>query len=121
MSHSYFNDNRSKNKDEQSSNIIIISKDRKLSAKERVNFITLKEGNLKLTLKLDNDNLNKKQINNAVKSMKQQILINSKIYASLNEESKLKSYLNKRNILKSLKIEIAQISSKSPYLKKIKL
>ena len=53
MSHSHFNDNRSKNKDEQS------SKDRKFSAKERINFITLKEGNLKLTLKLDNDYLNK--------------------------------------------------------------
>ena len=115
---SKFNENISKNKDEKSSNLIIISKARKLSAKERVNFITLKEGDLKLTLKLDNANLNKKQINNAVKSMKKQILINSKSYASLNEDSKLKSYLKKRNILQSPKNEIDTNSRQSLNLKK---
>ena len=111
---SQFNENISKNKDEKSSNLIIISKERKLSAKERVNFITLKEGDLKLTLKLDNAYLNKKQINSAIKSMKQQILKNSKSYASLNEDSKLNAYLKKRNNLQSPKNEI----DKSSYLKK---
>lgn len=107
------------NKDEKSSKLIIISKNRVESAKDRVNLVTLKEGDLELTVKLENDSLDKNGIKEAVKSIKNQILINSKSYATLNEKSyNLKSYLKKSNILKTPIIEKqkSQILQKSENL-----
>ena len=63
------NESLSLNKEEKSSRLIIISKDRIQSAKNKVNFITLKEGDLKYTVQLKNDYLNKNGINNAVQTL----------------------------------------------------
>ena len=115
---SKFNESPSHNKEEKSSKIIIISKERVESAKNRVNFLTLKEGELKLTVQLNNDSLNKNSINKAVKSIKQTILINSKSFASLHEQSKKINYLKKKNILQTPSIQKEKNSRKSPYLKK---
>ena len=65
---SKINESLSPNKEEKSSRLIIISKDRIQSAKNKVTFITLKEGDLKYTVQLKNDYLNKNGINNAVQT-----------------------------------------------------
>ena len=52
------NDCLSPNKEEKSSKLIIISKDRIESAKNRVNLLTIKEGAQKITVQLNNDSLN---------------------------------------------------------------
>jgi hypothetical protein len=95
---SKFNESPSHNKEEKTSKIIIISKERVESAKNKVNFLTLKEGELKLTVQLNNDSLNKNSINKAVKSIKQTMLINSKSFVSLHDQSKKNNYLKKKNM-----------------------
>ena len=112
--------NESFSKDEKSSKLIIISKERIISAKNRVNYLTLKEGDLKLTVELKNDNLNKKEINKAVKSIKQQILINSKSYGSLYDKSIISPYLkNKKNFKSPINIKKEINSRKNPHIKKL--
>ena len=115
---SKFNESPSHNKEEKTSKIIIISKERVESAKNKVNFLTLKEGELKLTVQLNNDSLNKNSINKAVKSIKQTMLINSKSFVSLHDQSKKNNYLKKKNILQTPSIKKEKNSRKSPYLKK---
>jgi hypothetical protein len=115
---SKFNESPSHNKEEKTSKIIIISKERVESAKNKVNFLTLKEGELKLTVQLNNDSLNENSINKAVKSIKQTMLINSKSFVSLHEQSKKNNYLKKKNILQTPSIQKEKNSRKSPYLKK---
>ena len=97
---SKINDSYTPNKEEKSPKVIIISKDRIQSAKNKINYLTLKEGDIKYTIKLNNDSVNKKGINKAVYTMKQQILNNSRSYAALYDKQKLKKNL-KKNILKS--------------------
>ena len=60
------------------SKLIIIKKDRLTSAKGVINYITLKEGEQKLTMQINNNFLNKNDINKAVKTIKSQNLHNSK-------------------------------------------
>ena len=115
---SKLNESPSHNKEEKSSKLVIISKNRIESAKNRVNLLTLKEGELKLTVQLNNDSLNKNSINNAVKSIKKTLLINSKSFGSLHEQS-TNNYFKKKNILKTPSIKKEKYVRKSPYLKKI--
>ena len=98
---SKINESLSPNKEEKSSRVIIISKDRIQSAKNKVNFITLKEGDLKYTVQLNNDYLNKNGINNAVQTMKQQILINSRSYGKLYEKQKVNKLVKNKNVTKT--------------------
>ena len=46
---------------------MIISKERIIISKNRVNYLTFKEGDLKLTIGLNKNNINKNGINKAVK------------------------------------------------------
>ena len=98
---SKINEGLSPNKEEKSSRVIIISKDRIQSAKNKVNFITLKEGDLQYTLQLNNENLNKNGINNAIQTMKEKILINSRSYGKLYEKQKLNNFLKNKNSYKT--------------------
>lgn len=98
---SKINDSYSTNKEGKSSKVIIISKRGINSAKERVNF-TLKEGDMKLTLQIDNQNINQRKINDVVTIMKSNFLYNSQSYGILQENDNLNTYLKKKNILRSL-------------------
>ena len=69
------------------SKLIIISKGRIISAKDHINYITLKEGELKLTMQLNNNSLNKNDINKAVKNIRSQNLKNSKSNTNLFEST----------------------------------
>lgn len=112
--------NESFSKDEKSSKLIIISKERIISAKNRVNYLTLKEGDLKLTVELNKDNINKNRISKAVKSIKQQILINSKSNGALYEKSILSPYFKNKQNVKSPINKQNEIKSRSnnPHIKK---
>ena len=109
------------NRDENSlvnnnSKLIIISKGRIISAKDHINYITLKEGELKLTMELNNNSLNKNDINKAVKNIRSQNIKNSKSNTNLfesnnnlnsKEKNFSKFYIKKkktRKIIKKLQI-----------------
>ena len=77
------------------SKLIIIKKDRLTSAKGVINYITLKEGEQKLTMQINNNFLNKNDINKAVKTIKSQNLHNSKSNPNLIENPKLNSIAKK--------------------------
>ena len=91
------NDIESKN-----SQIIIISKGRLSSAKNNSNYMTLQEGKRKLTIKLKNETLSKKEINKAVSGLKKEMQKNSR---SLGNNESENNNINKsshiQNILKS--------------------
>ena len=55
---SNINNSFTSNKDGKTSKLIIISKDRIESAKEKRNYLTLKEGDLKLTIEMKNSHIN---------------------------------------------------------------
>ena len=98
------NDSYSSNIDIKSSKIIKVSKDRIESAKNRVNYITLKYGDLDVTSQIKTD-LNKKNINKAVSNLEKKILINSKSYGRIERapNENLRSYLKEINIKSSNK------------------
>ena len=88
------------------SKLIIIKKDRLTSAKGVINYITLKEGEQKLTMQINNNFLNKNDINKAVKTIKSQNLHNSKSNPNLIENPKLNSIAKKsfeKKIIKMIK------------------
>ena len=70
------------------SKLIIISKGRIISAKENINYITLKEGQHKLMMQVSTSSLNKNDINKAVKSIRSQNFRNSKSNTNLMENIK---------------------------------
>ena len=82
---------------EEEPKLIIISKDRILSANNKINYITLKKGDLEYKIKFSNDSLDKNGINKAVKTMKQQILINSSSYPELYNKHNINKYIKKKN------------------------
>ena len=96
---SNINNSLSSNKEGKSSKIVIVSKNRIESAKDRVNYITLKEGDLKITMQMTNDNINKQNINNEINNIKQQILINSKSYGVLSDNPNINKYYKKKKLL----------------------
>jgi hypothetical protein len=77
------------------SKLIIIKKDRLTSAKGVINYISLKEGEQKLTMQINNNFLNKNDINKAVKTIKSQNLHYSKSNPNLIENPKLNSIAKK--------------------------
>ena len=81
-----------KNKNDSDSNnnsrLIIVSKGHLVSAKENINYITLKEGELKLTMQVSNKSLNKIEINKAIKNIRSQNFRNSKSNTNLIEKNK---------------------------------
>jgi hypothetical protein len=99
-------------KDIKSLRIIKISKDRVESAKNRVNYITLKFGDLDVTSQIKND-LNKKKINKVVSNMEKKILINSKSYGRIDRDpnENLRSYLKEMNVKTSNKKNKSVIKS----------
>ena len=93
-------DNRSNDNDRKSSNIIIISKSRISSAKNKGNFMTVQEGELRFTVKMNHEPLTKRTINQTILSMRKDLTKNSHSYMKLDSESrKLDLYLNKKRIL----------------------
>ena len=87
------------NKEGKSSKIIIISKHRIESAKQKVNFITVKEGDLKITMQMCNDKIDKQNLNNEINNIKQQLLINSKSYVNITDNPNINKYYRKKNVL----------------------
>ena len=106
------NDSFISNLDMKSSKIIKVSKDRVESAKNRVNYITLKFGDLDVTSQIKND-LNKRKINKVVSNMEKKILINSKSYGRMDRDPKdnLRSYLKEMNVKSSNKKNRSVIKS----------
>ena len=86
MSESQNEDNRSLVK--SNSKLIIVSKGRITSAKDHINYITLQEGDHKLTMQVSNSSLNKNDINRAVNNMRSQKIKNANSYTNLIENSK---------------------------------
>ena len=87
------------NKEGKSSKLIIISKHRIESAKQKVNFITVKEGDLKITIQMCNDKIDKQNLNNEINNIKQQLLINSKSYVNITDNPSINKYYRKKNVL----------------------
>ena len=98
------NDSYTSNIDIKSSKIIKVSKDRVESAKNRVNYITLKYGDFDLTSQIKND-LNKRNINKVVSNLEKRILINSKSYGRIDRapNENLRNYLKEINVKSSNK------------------
>lgn len=98
------NDSYISNKVIKSSRIIKVSKERIESAKNRVNYITLKLGDLNFTSKVNND-LNKRKINKAISNMEKKIIINSRSYRRIERDpnESLRSYLKEINVKSSNK------------------
>ena len=67
---SKINENKSNEKESKSSQIIIISKKRYSGSNKNLNYMTIQEGELKLTLKMKNQTLTKHNINQAISSLK---------------------------------------------------
>ena len=110
----YSNEIESKN-----SHIIVISKGRLSSAKNKENYMTLQEGQHKLTIKMKKEELSKHDISQAVSSLKKEILKISKSSENLDYENKkvnISSHL--KNILQSPNNEK---DSNNNQIKKIKL
>ena len=95
------------------SKLIIIKKDRLTSAKGVINYITLKEGEQKLTMQINNNFLNKNDINKAVKTIKSQNLHNSKSNPNLIENPKLNSIAKKSFEKKFIKMIKGKEKSKN--------
>ena len=110
---SNINNSLTSNKDGKPPKLVIISKDRIESAKEKRNYLTLKEGDLKLTIEMKSDHINKKNINQEINNIRQEILINSKSYTSLYDKRNLYNYLAKKNILLSPNKQIGILSKKN--------
>ena len=110
---SNINNSLTSNKDGKAPKLVIISKDRIESAKEKRNYLTLKEGDLKLTIEMKSDHINKKNINQEINNIRQEILINSKSYTSLYDKRNLYNYLAKKNILLSPNKQIGILSKKN--------
>ena len=101
MSESQNEDNRALVK--SNSKLIIVSKGRITSAKGHINYITLQEGDHRLTMQVSNSSLNKNDINRAVNNMKSKKLRNENSYSNLIENSKDNKkilFQKKKNILK---------------------
>ena len=98
------NDSYTSNIDIKSSKIIKVSKDRVESAKNRVNYITLKYGDFDLTSQIKND-LNKRNISKVVSNLEKKILINSKSYGRIDRapNENLRNYLKEINVKSSNK------------------
>ena len=97
------------------SKLIIVSKGRIISAKDHINYITLKEGELKLTMQVSNSTLTKNDINKFVNNMKSQKLRNANSYSNLIENSKD----NKKNTISKEKKFFKIINKEKENIKKI--
>ena len=97
------------------SKLIIVSKGRIISAKDHINYITLKEGELKLTMQVSNSTLTKNDINKFVNNMKSQKLRNANSYSNLLENSKD----NKKNTISKEKKFFKIINKEKENIKKI--
>ena len=110
-------------KESKSSKIIIISKGRLSSAQIKENYMTLQDGEHKLTIKIKNDTLSQNQINKAISSLKNKMLKKSKSSGKMEYESKnisLYSQNKNKNILKSPLGE-KEKDSNNKKIKKVKL
>ena len=109
---SKINENKSNEKQSKSSQIIIISKNRYSGSNKNLNYMTLQEGELKLTLEMKNQKLTRQNINQAISSLKKNTLKQSRSYGKLdNYNKKLDLILNKKEkelndkiIIKKIKI-----------------
>ena len=84
--------------------LIIVSKGRLISAKQNINYITLQDGELKLTMEVNNSSLNKDDINRAVNNIKSQNIHNSKSNTNIIKNEQDDSIIMKSNEKKYFKI-----------------
>ena len=100
----------------KSSQIIIIYKNRLSNSYNNLNYLTLQEGDLKLTGKMKNENINKHNIIKTITSLKKNKLQHSRTYGKLDKNLDLT--LNKKNILHN---QLNKNKSKDKIIKKIKI
>ena len=96
---SKINENNSNNNDGKSSKIIIISKSRVSSAKDVPNYMTVFDGNKKITCELGQEKIQKSKLKKVFSTLKEKIIKYSKSSEKLNLESQKIKIYNKRNKL----------------------
>ena len=112
------NDNNSNDKESKSSKIIIISKGRLYSASNKVNYLTLQEGDQKLTMKLKNEALNKHEINQALSTLRKEKLKNSRSLSNIKYED---NNINTPSNINNKIFPFFEKDSNKKIIKKIKL
>ena len=118
------NNNKSIEKESKSSQIIIISKNRLSSAKNNLNYMTIQDGDVKLTVQIKNELLNNNNIHYAIESIKQNILKHSKSFGKLEEHKNyfdLKSNNQKKSKQDSINEKEKEGKTKNKNMKKIKI
>ena len=96
---SKINENNSYNNDGKSSKIIIISKSRLSSAKEISNYMTVYDGDKKITCKLSQEKLQKTKLKKVFSTLKEKMLKYSKSTGKINFVNQKINIYNKRNKL----------------------
>ena len=91
------NDNHSIDNEGKSSNVIIISKSRLSSSKILHNYMTIQDGELKLKVKMNKKTLTKEDINKTLTSLKNNMKSSRTLGKLEYDQSKIDSYLLKRN------------------------
>ena len=91
------NDNHSIDNEGKSSNVIIISKSRLSSSKRLHNYMTIQDGELKLKVKMNKKTLTKEDINKTLTSLKNNMKSSRTLGKLEYDQSKIDSYLLKRN------------------------
>ena len=90
-------DNHSIDNEGKSSNVIIISKSRLSSSKRLHNFMTIQDGELKLKVRMNKKTLTKEDINKTITNLKNNMK-SSRTFGKYDyDQSKIDSYLVKRN------------------------
>ena len=115
---SKINENNSYNNDGKSSKIIIISKSRVSSAKDVSNYMTVYDGNKKITCELGKENIQKSKLKKVFSTLKEKMLKYSKSTGKINIESQKINIYNKRNKL-NISINSEKNKNNQHYLKTI--
>ena len=115
---SKINENNSYNNDGKSSKIIIISKSRVSSAKDVSNYMTVYDGNKKITCELGKENIHKSKLKKVFSTLKEKMLKYSKSTGKINIESQKINIYNKRNKL-NISINSEKNKNNQHYLKTI--
>ena len=95
---------RNNSNSKKNNKLIIVSKGRLISAKQNINYITLQEGDLKLTMEVNNSSLNRDDINKAVNNIKSQNIHNSKSNTNIIKNEQDDSIIMKSTEKKYFKI-----------------
>ena len=101
---SKINENNSYNNDGKSSKIIMISKSRLSSANDFSNYMTIYEGNKKITCELGKDKIQKTKLKKVFSTLKEKMLKYSNSTGKINLASQKINIFNKRNKINNISI-----------------